>query len=288
MVILIDASASMKATDGEGDTGNGGAMTLTAGKTTKTNADGGAVTITAGEADDSSSGGTGGAMSLTAGAGAATGGAVTITTGLGTAASSGTMTLATAAGGSAGNSGSMSLVTGDSATAGATGDVSITTGDFSYPMTDVGAYALSEAGSGSDAFALECRAEQRDGGWVLNGQKLWITNGNVADVAVVWARTEDGIRGFVVPTGTPGFTAREIHKKLSLRASVTAELILEGVRLPGDAVLPNVTGLRGPLSCLNEARFGIDGLALADPTTQHRADAMPNPPTNRLTVPHSK
>ena len=86
---------------------------------------------------------------------------------------------------------------------------------------------------------------------------MWITNGNVADVAVVWARTDEGVRGFVVPTGTPGFTANEIHKKLSLRASVTSELVLDGVRLPADAVLPGVAGLRGPLSCLNEARFGI-------------------------------
>ncbi|CAB4852210.1 unannotated protein [freshwater metagenome] len=86
---------------------------------------------------------------------------------------------------------------------------------------------------------------------------MWITNGNVADVAVVWAGTDDGIRGFVIPTDTPGFTAREITKKISLRASVTSELTFEDLRLPADAILPNVTGLRGPLSCLNEARFGI-------------------------------
>jgi glutaryl-CoA dehydrogenase len=93
--------------------------------------------------------------------------------------------------------------------------------------------------------------------WILNGSKMWITNGNVADVAVVWARTDDGIRGFVVPTASAGFTARLIHKKMSLRASVTSELIFEDLRLPADAVLPEVVGLRGPLSCLNEARFGI-------------------------------
>jgi glutaryl-CoA dehydrogenase len=99
---------------------------------------------------------------------------------------------------------------------------------------------------------------RRDGGdWVLDGSKMWITNGNVADVAVVWAQTDDGIRGFVVPTDAPGFRANEIHKKMSLRASVTSELVFDGVRLPADAVLPDVTGLRGPLSCLNEARFGI-------------------------------
>jgi glutaryl-CoA dehydrogenase len=93
--------------------------------------------------------------------------------------------------------------------------------------------------------------------WVLDGTKMWITNGSVADVAVVWARTDDGIRGFVVPTDTPGFSAPEIKQKLSLRASVTSELVLDGVRLPADAVLPGVRGLAGPLSCLTEARFGI-------------------------------
>ena len=99
---------------------------------------------------------------------------------------------------------------------------------------------------------------RRDGAdWVLNGRKMWITNGTIADVAVVWARTDEGIRGFVVPTATPGFSAPEIKHKGSLRASVTAELVLDSVRLPADAVLPEVTGLRGPLSCLNEARYGI-------------------------------
>ena len=92
---------------------------------------------------------------------------------------------------------------------------------------------------------------------MLNGRKMWITNGTIADVAVVWARTDEGIRGFVVPTATPGFSAPEIKHKGSLRASVTAELVLDSVRLPADAVLPEVTGLRGPLSCLNEARYGI-------------------------------
>ncbi|MFA1537962.1 acyl-CoA dehydrogenase family protein [Actinomadura monticuli] len=98
----------------------------------------------------------------------------------------------------------------------------------------------------------------RDGGdWVLNGTKMWITNGSVADVAVVWARTDDGIRGFLVPAGTPGFTASDIHRKLSLRASVTSELVLDDVRLPADAMLPGVKGLKGPLGCLSEARYGI-------------------------------
>jgi glutaryl-CoA dehydrogenase len=99
---------------------------------------------------------------------------------------------------------------------------------------------------------------KRDGDdWVLDGSKMWITNGTVADVAIVWAQTDDGVRGFVVPTQTRGFSAREIHKKMSLRASLTAELVFDGVRLPADAVLPGVVGLKGPLSCLNEARFGI-------------------------------
>jgi glutaryl-CoA dehydrogenase len=104
---------------------------------------------------------------------------------------------------------------------------------------------------------MRTRARRDGDDWILDGTKMWITNGSVADVAVVWARSEDGIRGFVVPTGTPGFSAPKIGKKLSLRASVTSELVLEGVRLPADAVLPEVSSLRGPLSCLNEARFGI-------------------------------
>jgi glutaryl-CoA dehydrogenase len=100
-------------------------------------------------------------------------------------------------------------------------------------------------------------ARQDGSDWVLSGTKMWITNGSIADIAVVWARTPDGIRGFLVPRGTPGFTARDIHKKLSLRASITSELHLDEVRLPADAVLPGVSGLKGPLSCLTEARFGI-------------------------------
>jgi glutaryl-CoA dehydrogenase len=99
---------------------------------------------------------------------------------------------------------------------------------------------------------------RRDGSdWILNGAKMWITNGSIADVAVVWAQTEDGVRGFVVPTDTPGFSAPLIKHKLSLRASVTSELVLDGVRLPAEAMLPEARGLRGPLSCLNEARYGI-------------------------------
>ncbi|MGI8459781.1 MAG: acyl-CoA dehydrogenase family protein [Propionibacteriaceae bacterium] len=133
----------------------------------------------------------------------------------------------------------------------------------------IGCFGLTESDFGSNPAGMRTTA-RRDGtgvdaGWVLDGTKMWITNGSVADVAVVWAQTDgepgdkpgQGIRGFVVPTDTPGFTAPKITRKLSLRASVTSELVLEGVRLPADAVLPEVRGLRGPLSCLNEARFGI-------------------------------
>jgi glutaryl-CoA dehydrogenase len=121
----------------------------------------------------------------------------------------------------------------------------------------VGCFGLTEPDAGSDPGAMRTVAKQDGSDWVLNGSKMWITNGNLADVAVVWAQTDGGIRGFVVPTDTPGFTAIEIHQKMSLRASVTSELVLDDVRLPADAVLPDVVGLRGPLSCLNEARFGI-------------------------------
>jgi glutaryl-CoA dehydrogenase len=121
----------------------------------------------------------------------------------------------------------------------------------------IGCFGLTEPDFGSNPSGMRTSAKRDGDDWILDGTKMWITNGTVADVALVWARTDDGVRGFVVPTSTPGFAAREIHKKLSLRASVTAELVLEGVRLPADAVLPNVRGLRGPLSCLNEARFGI-------------------------------
>ena len=121
----------------------------------------------------------------------------------------------------------------------------------------VGCFGLTEPDAGSDPAAMRTRARRRGGDWVLNGTKMWITNGSIADVAVVWAQTEDGVRGFVVPTDTPGFGANDIHKKLSLRASVTSELVLDDVHLPAEAALPGVVGMRGPLSCLNEARFGI-------------------------------
>ena len=128
----------------------------------------------------------------------------------------------------------------------------------------IGCFGLTEPDSGSDPSSMRTTATRDPSGdWVLNGTKMWITNGSIADVAIVWARTDpDGpdrgaVRGFVVPTDSPGFTAPEIHRKVSLRASVTSELVLDDVRLPAGAVLPGVTGMRGPLSCLNEARFGI-------------------------------
>ncbi|MEU8107085.1 acyl-CoA dehydrogenase family protein [Nonomuraea muscovyensis] len=121
----------------------------------------------------------------------------------------------------------------------------------------IGCFGLTEPDHGSDPAGMRTYAKRDGSDWVLNGSKMWITNGSVADVAVVWAQTDEGVRGFVVPTDTPGFSAPEIHKKLSLRASITSSLYFDDVRLPASAVLPGVTGLKGPLSCLTEARFGI-------------------------------
>ncbi|MGV9384714.1 acyl-CoA dehydrogenase family protein [Nonomuraea sp. NPDC003707] len=121
----------------------------------------------------------------------------------------------------------------------------------------IGCFGLTEPDYGSDPANMRTYAKKDGSDWILNGSKMWITNGSIADVAVVWAQTDEGIRGFVVPTSTPGFSAPEIHKKLSLRASVTSSLYFDDVRLPASAALPGVTGLRGPLSCLSEARFGI-------------------------------
>jgi len=121
----------------------------------------------------------------------------------------------------------------------------------------LGCFGLTEPDFGSNPAGMRTRAKRDGDDWVLTGNKMWITNGSVADVAVVWAQTDDRIRGFVVPTDTPGFSAPEIKKKMSLRASVTSELVLDDVRLPGSAVLPEAAGLSGPLSCLSEARFGI-------------------------------
>ena len=121
----------------------------------------------------------------------------------------------------------------------------------------LGCFGLTEPDFGSNPGGMLTNAKRDGDDWVLNGTKMWITNGNLADVATVWAQTDEGIRGFLVPTDTPGFTANAIHKKLSLRASVTSELVLDNVRLPASAQLPHAEGLGAPLSCLNEARFGI-------------------------------
>lgn len=121
----------------------------------------------------------------------------------------------------------------------------------------IGCFGLTEPDHGSDPASMTTRAVRDGGDWMLHGSKMWITNAPIADVAVIWARTEEGVRGFVVPTDTPGFSSREIKQKLSLRASSTGEITLDEVRLPHDAVLPEVRGLKGPLSCLTEARYGI-------------------------------
>jgi glutaryl-CoA dehydrogenase len=122
----------------------------------------------------------------------------------------------------------------------------------------IGCFGLTEPDAGSDPGSMRTHARRDGSDWILNGAKMWITNGTIADVAVVWARTDGGeIRGFLVERGAPGFSAPEIHKKISLRASVTSELVLQDVRVPDENLLPGSSTLRGPLSCLNEARFGI-------------------------------
>jgi glutaryl-CoA dehydrogenase len=121
----------------------------------------------------------------------------------------------------------------------------------------IGCFGLTEPDFGSNPAGMRTTARRDGSDWILNGSKMWITNGTVADIAIVWARSEDGIVGFVVPTGTPGFSARDMTHKMSLRASVTSELSLDDVRLPADAQLPDARGLSGPLACLSEARFGI-------------------------------
>ncbi len=122
----------------------------------------------------------------------------------------------------------------------------------------IGCFGLTEPDAGSDPGSMRTTARRDGSDWILNGSKMWITNGTIADVAVVWARTEDGaVNGFLVEQGTPGFEAPEMHHKLSLRASVTSELVLRDVRVPEEARFPEVSTLRGPLSCLNEARYGI-------------------------------
>jgi glutaryl-CoA dehydrogenase len=121
----------------------------------------------------------------------------------------------------------------------------------------IGCFGLTEPDAGSDPGSMRTRARRDGSDWIISGQKMWITNGSVSEVAVVWAQTDEGVMGFVVPKGTKGFTTQDIHKKLSLRASITSELLLDEVRLPDSARLPEVASLKGPLSCLNEARYGI-------------------------------
>ena len=121
----------------------------------------------------------------------------------------------------------------------------------------VGCFGLTEPGFGSNPAGMQTRAKQDGDHWILNGEKTWITNGSIADVAIVWARTEAGIRGFLVEKGTPGFTTSDIHGKLSMRVSVTSSLALSDCRVPASAMLPGAQGLKGPLSCLSQARHGI-------------------------------
>ncbi len=121
----------------------------------------------------------------------------------------------------------------------------------------IGCFGLTEPHGGSDPANMKTHARKDGGDWVINGSKMWITNGNLADIAIVWAQTDDGIQGFVVEKGTPGFTAQEIKHKMSLRASVTSSLFFDNVRVPDSSRLPNVKGLKGPLGCLTQARYGI-------------------------------
>ena len=121
----------------------------------------------------------------------------------------------------------------------------------------IGCFGLTEPDHGSDPGGMETRARKDGDGWILNGTKRWITNGSIADVAIVWAKVDQGITGFIVEKGTPGFSTRDIHGKFSMRASITSELILEDVRVPATAHLPNARGLKGPLGCLTQARYGI-------------------------------
>jgi glutaryl-CoA dehydrogenase len=122
----------------------------------------------------------------------------------------------------------------------------------------IGCFGLTEPDAGSDPGSMRTHARRDGSDWILNGAKMWITNGTIADIAIVWAQTDgEEIRGFIVERGMPGFSAPEIHKKISLRASVTSELVLQDVRVPEENMLPGATTLRGPLSCLNEARYGI-------------------------------
>jgi len=121
----------------------------------------------------------------------------------------------------------------------------------------IGCFGLTEPHGGSDPANMKTNAKKDGGDWIINGAKMWITNGNLADIAIVWAQTDEGIQGFIVEKGTQGFAAQEIHKKMSLRASVTSALFFDNVRVPDSSRLPNVKGLKGPLGCLTQARYGI-------------------------------
>lgn len=121
----------------------------------------------------------------------------------------------------------------------------------------IGCFGLTEPDAGSDPGSMRTTARRAGGDWIIDGTKAWITNGGVADLAVIWAKTPEGVRGFLVPTDAPGFEAHPIHRKASMRASVTSALVLDGVRIPEEMMLPGVASMRGPLSCLTEARLGI-------------------------------
>ena len=135
----------------------------------------------------------------------------------------------------------------------------------------IGCFGLTEPHGGSDPANMKTTAKKDGGDWIINGAKMWITNGGVADIAIVWAQTEDGIQGFIVPKGTKGFATQDVHKKMSLRASVTSALFFDSVRVPDSQRLPNVKGLKGPLGCLSQARYGITwgpiGAAIASYTS---------------------
>ena len=151
----------------------------------------------------------------------------------------------------------------------------------------IGCFGLTEPHGGSDPANMKTNAKKDGGDWIINGAKMWITNGNLADIAIVWAQTDDGIQGFVVEKGMPGFAAQEIHKKMSLRASVTSALFFDNVRVPDANRLPNVKGLKGPLGCLTQARYGITwgpiGAAIACFTeaTEYAEGAHPVQPADR-------
>jgi len=137
----------------------------------------------------------------------------------------------------------------------------------------IGCFGLTEPDFGSNPAGMRAFARRDGSDWILNGTKLWITNGSLADIAIVWANTDEGIRGFIVPKQTAGFTSSDIHHKISLRASITSELVFADCRVPGDAMLPLAKGLAGPLACLNEARFGLSGepWAARAPATKRRS-----------------